>query len=235
MPNKEPMASSVNTDEIRRRNDMRFSVKTRICPMLGLALAVTSACNSDSISKTAAAAGDGSGSHVDVLCIGDRINNPPESFHYSYKYSDMSGSAQKDADITPQVMDITIKDKSGSHSFHGVHSNEASWSSAVVDLSNLNMTAMSSRLDSLNNTSAIVRQSSEPMNGYDTTKYSIDTANASSSDKKKFEFLFGAGSFEKGTAWVPADGCAVKLVLDEAVQINGSLKNAHYEIERTKK
>jgi hypothetical protein len=235
MPNKEPMASSVNTDEIRRRNDMRFSLTTWIGSMLGLALVVTSACNSDSISKTAAASGNGAGSHIDVSCIFDRIDNPPESFHYSYKYSDASGSTQKDADITPQVMDITIKDKSGSHSFHGVHSNEASWSSAVVDLSNLNITAMLSRLNSIDNTSAIVRQSSEPMNGYDTTKYSIDTANASSSDRQQFETLFGKGSFEKGTAWVPADGCAVKLVLDEAVQINGSLKNAHYEIQRIKK
>lgn len=215
---------------------MRFSLKKSwICPMLGLALVVTSACNSSSGSKSAAAAADGPGSHMDVLCIGDRINNPPESFHYSYKYSDMSGSAQKDADITPQVMDITIKDQSGSHSFHGVRSNEASWNSAVVDLSNLNMTAMSSRLDSLNNTSAIVRHSSEPMNGYDTTKYSIDTTNASSSDRQQFETLFGAGSFEKGTAWVPADGCVAKIVLDEAVQINGGLKNAHYEIQRIKK
>jgi len=73
------------------------------------------------------------------------------------------------------------------------------------------------------------------MNGYDTTRYSIDTAKADSSDRKQFETLFGAGSSEKGTAWVPADGCAVKLVLDEAVQINGSLKDAHYEIERIKK
>ena len=214
---------------------MRFSVKTWICPMLGLALVVTSACNSSSGSQGSADATDGAGSHIDVLCIGDRIDNPPESFHYSYKYSDMSGSTQKDADITPQVMDITIKDKSGSHSFHGVHSNEAGWSSAVVDLSNLSMTAMSSRLVILNDTSAIIRQGSEAMNGYDTTKYLIDTANASSSDRKKFDFLLGTGSFEKGTAWVPADGCAVKLVLDEAVQINGSLKNAHYEIDRIKK
>jgi hypothetical protein len=203
--------------------------------MLGFALVVTSACNSSSVSKSAAASADGPGSHIDVLCIGDRINNPPESFHYSYRYSDMSGSGEKDADITPQVMDITVKDKSGSHSFHGVHSNEDSWNSAVIDLSNLNMTAMSSRLDSLNNTSAIVRQSSEPMNGYDATKYSIDTGNASSSDRQQFETLFGKGSFEKGTAWVPADGCIAKIVLDEAVQINGSLKNAHYEIQRIKK
>ena len=169
--------------------------------MLGLALAVTSACNSSSVSKSAAAAADGPGSHIDVLCVGDRINNPPESFHYSYKYSDMSGSAQKDADITPQVMDITIKDKSGSHSFHGVHSNEASWNSAVVDLSNLNMTAMSSRLDSLNGSSAIVRQSSEPMNGYDTTKYSIDTANASSNLRAQYTDKISRNAVLFGAEW----------------------------------
>ncbi|HEY6182232.1 MAG TPA: hypothetical protein VIW67_08300 [Terriglobales bacterium] len=214
---------------------MQFSATTWICPILGLALVVISACTSSSEPKSGEAAANGPGGHVDIMCIGDRINNPPESFHYSYKYSDASDSTQKDADITPQVMDITIKDKSGSHSFHGVHSNEASWSSAVVDLSNFNMTAMSSRLNSIDNTSAIVRQTQESMNGYDTSRYSIDTANANSSDRRKFETLFGTGSFEKGAAWVPADGCAVKLILDEAVQINGSLKNAHYEIERIKK
>ena len=215
---------------------MRFLVKAKVFSVITVTLLVASGCNSSPAARTAAKeTSGGPGGHIDVLCIGDLISNPPESFHYSYRYSDMSGSGEKDADITPQVMDIRVKDKSGSHSFHGVHSNEDSWNSAVIDLSNLNMTAMSSRLDSLNNTSAIVRQGAEPMNGYDTTKYSIDTGNASSSERQKFDFLFGAGSFEKGTAWVPADGCVVKLVLDEAVQINGSLKNAHYEIQRIKK
>jgi hypothetical protein len=60
-------------------------------------------------------------------------------------------------------------------------------------------------------------------------------ANASSAERQQFETLFGSGSFEKGTAWVPSDGCAVKLVLNEAVQIKGSLKKAHFEIERIKK
>ena len=214
---------------------MRFSATTSVFPILALSLVVAAACNSSPVSKSAVASAESPGSHIDVLCLGDRINTPPEPFRYRYKYSDASSSTQKDADITPQVMDITIYDNSGSHSFHGVHSNEASWSSAVVDLSNLNMTAMSSRLDSLNNTSAVVREGAEPLDGYDTTRYAIDTAKAASSDRTKFEFLFGAGSFEKGTAWAAADGCAVKLVLDEAVQINGSLKNAHYEIERIRK
>jgi hypothetical protein len=88
-------------------------------------------------------------------------------------------------------MDITIKDKSGSHTFHGMRSDEGSWNSAVLDLSHLNITAMSARLDALNDSSAIVQQGRETVNGYDTAKYSIDTGSANSSDRQKFETLFG--------------------------------------------
>lgn len=204
---------------------------------VALALVATPGCSSapksgDTESPTSAQ----SNAHIDVMCIGDRISTPPESFHYFYKYVDASGSVEKEADITPQTMDVTIKDGSGSHSYHGVHSDEASWNSAVLDLSSLNITKMSAMLDSLNDSSAVTRESSETVNGYQTTKYAIDTTSSKSSDKKKFETLFGKGSFEKGTLWVPADGCAVKLVLDEGLwQSDGSVKNAHYEMERVKK
>ncbi len=202
-----------------------------------LALAVASACTSRSGSKGAdqSSSSDSAGAHVDVMCVGERINNPPESFHYSYKYSDSAGSSDKEADITPQTMEITIKDQSGSHSYHGVRSDEVSWNSAVLDLSSLGMTGMMSRLDALNDTSAISRQSSESVNGYDTTRYAIDSTKANSADQRKFDVLFGKGSFEKGTVWVPSDGCAVKLVLDERVLLGGELKDAHYEMARSRK
>jgi hypothetical protein len=75
----------------------------------------------------------------------------------------------------------------------------------------------------------------EPINGYRTTTYSIDTASAKSSDQKMFATLFGAGSSEKGAVWMTADGCAVKLVLDEQLaQTNGSVLKSHYEISRSK-
>lgn len=204
-----------------------------------LALIIIAACTSKPGAKTKESsettASDSVGSHIDAMCVGERINNPPEPFHFSYKYSNVSSSSVKDADITPQAMDITIKDQSGSHSFHGVHSDEASWARAVVDLSSLNMTGMMSRLDSLNETSAISQQTTEPMNGYDTTRYAIDTTKANSSDQRKLEFLFGAGSFEKGTVWASSDGCAVKLVLDERVLLGGNLKDAHYELAMVRK
>jgi hypothetical protein len=182
------------------------------------------------------ATSNGSGSHLDVLCIGDRINNPPEPFHYSYKYTGASGSVSKEADITPQAMDITIQDQSGTHSYHGARADETSWGQAVLDLSNLNITVMSSRLVLLNDGSAITRQGPEAVNGYRTVKYAIDTTSANSSDQKKYETLFGKGSYEKGSMWVPADGCAVKLVLDEGIaRPDGNVEKVHYEIARIRK
>jgi len=145
---------------------------------ISLALITAFACHSSPGSKggerLVAAASDDSGPHLDVMCMADRINNPPEVFHYSYKYTDASGTLNEDADITPQVMDIIIKDSAGSHSYHGVRSDEASWNSAVLDLSRLNFTAMSARLNALNS-SAVKQQGKEPIDGYQTTKYAIDT------------------------------------------------------------
>ena len=165
-------------------------------------LVSSSACTSKSESRTreqgATASSDSANSHIDLMCIGERINNPPEAFHYSYKYNDASTSVSKEADITPQAMEIAIKDQSGSHSFHGVRSDEVSWNSAVLDLSGLGLTAMMSRFDALNGTSAISRQANESMNGYDTTRYAINTTTAGDSDQRKFAALFGAGALRRG-------------------------------------
>src|SRR5712671_1379480 len=206
-----------------------YSVRRWSLLFTSLALVTMSACTSGSSAKDAggratAANSSTADAHIDVLCIGDRINAPSEAFHYSYKYTDANGWVEDEADITPQSMDITIKDKSGSRNFHGERSNEGSWSSAVVDLLHLNMTAMSARLNALNDLSAIVPQGSESMNGYDTAKYSIDTASANSSDRQKFETLFGTGASEKGTAWIAPDGCMAKLTLDETI-VKGNTLN----------
>lgn len=220
---------------------MKWAIQHCLYPVLGLTLLALCACNSKSGSSAAgsnggSASSGNSGAHFDVMCMGDRINNPPAPFHYSYKYADASGSTDKEAEITPQAMDITITDASGSHNYHGVRSNEESWNGAVLDLSSLRITGLSARLDSLNGSSSIARQGSETVNGYQTTKYAIDTASANSSDKQQFETLFGKGSFEKGTAWAPEDGCAVKLILDEAiVQTDGSVNKGHYELNTIRK
>lgn len=208
----------------------------------GLSLLIASGCNSGSGAKdadaqaAAAADGDSGGAHIDVMCIGDRINSPSEAFHYSYKFADASGWMDDEADITPQAMDIVTKDKSGTHTYHGVRSSEESWGSTFLVLAHLDITAMSARLDSLNGTSALRGQGAEAVNGYPATKYSIDTANENSTDKDTFETLFGKGSYDKGTVWMGQDGCAAKLVLDEGLyQTDGTIAKRHYEMARIRK
>jgi hypothetical protein len=204
--------------------------------VIAIALLIACACNSDSRAKASSDSGDTIDMASAVMCIGDRVNSPAEAFHYSYKYLDSTGMVRSDeADITPQSMDISVQDKSGTHKYHGIRSDEGSWSSAVSDLGHLGFTAMTGRLVPLQGTSAIVQQGSESINGYSTTKYAIDTDNASSADKKKIQTLLGSGSFEKGTAWIAADGCVANLVLDEGVWRDSSINKDHFEIARVKK
>ncbi len=220
---------------------IKWRIRECFCLAIGISSLALLACNSGSASSKTRGDGmsesaEGADPHVELLCVGDRISNPPEPFHYSYKYSGAAGSIDNEADITPQAMDITSKNSAGTHTYHGVHSDENSWNAAVLELSSLRFTGLSARVDSLNGTSALVPQGAESVNGYSTTKYAIDTTRANASDKQQFETLFGKGSFEKGTVWAPSDGCAVKLVLDEAIfQNDGSVDKGHYELAVMKK
>lgn len=205
---------------------------------LAVALAGATGCNSRSAGENAGAgpAADTAQSRVDVMCLGDRIDNPAEAFHYSSKYTDPSTSVNKHADITPQTIEMAIEDRSGLHKYHAARSDEAAWNGAVFGLRDVGITTMAARLDSLNGTSAIVSRGAEPMNGYSATKYSIDTTSASASDQRRFVTFFGDGSFDKGTAWMGEDGCAVKLVLDEGdSKTNDKVETRHYEMTRIKK
>lgn len=201
-----------------------------------VSLFTASACNSNSNAKARTDSGDGIDLASAVMCIGDRVNSPTEAFHYSYKYSEAGSSFRNDeADVTPQAIDLTTVDQSGTHHFHGVRSDEASWDSVIVDLGHLSFTAMTGHLAPLKGSSAVVEQGSESMNGYSTTKFVIDTDNANATDKHTFAALLGNGSFEKGTLWVAADGCAATLLLDEGVWRNGNVNKDHFEIARLKK
>jgi hypothetical protein len=202
------------------------------------ALALLAAgCNSNTNTNSTGASerSTAGGGQIDVNCVGNRIESPLEAFHYSFK-SAAGGSVDKEAEITPQSMDVTIQDKSGAHKYHGVRSDEASWNNAVLSLSGSGFTAMSARIDSIKNKSAVARAGAEPMNGYQTTKYSIDTTRANSTELRAYEAFFGSGSSDKGTLWVTADGCPVKLILDEATkQADSRVDQLHYELDMIKR
>ena len=89
---------------------------------------------------------------------------------------------------------------------------------------------MSSAVALVRNSSAMVREGPEKLNGYDAIKYSIDTARGTPTEKGLYQGVLGTGGFEKGTAWVTAQGCPVKFVLDSELHPNnGSVETIHYE------
>jgi len=213
-----------------------FFLRGVLAGVSALALLAVCGCTSGPKSDTANAQdADSSGAHIDVGCMLDHVEKPAESFHYSYKYADASRSLDDEADVTPTAMDIVFKDTRGSHSLHAVRSDENSWNNALLSLSSLEFIGMAGRLAALEDMSAIVSRGAEAVNGYQATKYSIDTTSANSSDRKTIETLFGAGSYDKGTVWMGQDGCAVKLVMDEGITLPDGVHKRHFEISRIKK
>lgn len=203
---------------------------------VALALLAGSGCSPGAKSDGADPARDsGSGVRLDAGCMIDRVEKPPEAFHYSYKYASSTTWLDYEADITPTSINGTTKDPLGSHSFHAVRSDQDGWDSAVLALSSLSFTALTGRLAGLDGTSAIANRGAEQVNGYSATKYALDTALANASDQQTLETLFGKGSFDKGTVWIGPDGCAVKIMVDEGWPIDNRIEKRHYEIARIKK
>lgn len=210
-----------------------------------LALLAISACRSGPAATTA---GESSSAHansasvnardsadpgIDLNCVMDHIQHPPEAFHYSYNKTS-SNPVHEEADITPQTIDGNFKNNSASNSFHGVRSDAASWQSAWSGL--MGIAGMSSAVALVKNSSATVREGPEKANGYDAIKYSIDTARGTAEEKGLYQHVLGTGGFEKGTAWVTAQGCPVKFVLDSELHPNsGSVESIHYEVAMIRK
>ena len=219
---------------------MNLERKTRLMAVSLLALLLIGAACKSSVKGTnldekPSATLNAGNANINMNCLGDRLENPPEAFHYSYKWQRGTDSVDKEADITPQSMEITINDKTGTHAFHGIHSDSTSWNRAILDLSGSGMTAMIARVAFIKDNSAITRVDAEKVNGYDATKYSIDTTAANASDKQTYAAMFGSSSYEKGTIWATDDGCPVQLVLDEASQGSNSVDTAHFEIAIVRK
>lgn len=161
----------------------------------------------------------------DLDCIYARLQNPPESFHYSYKHNDTAWEAE----VTASTIDGTRTDPQGVQPIHGVRSDTDSWRGAWMKLSAIS--GMSSTFALVHNADeATVREAAESLNGYDTIRYSVDTTRATSVESGLYRTTLGAGGFEKGTVWVTSKGCPVKFVLDVEMHLrDGSVAHDHYE------
>jgi hypothetical protein len=206
--------------------------------VVGLALLAMCACNSRKAARAeerskAAAAKAQQAPDLDLNCVVDHIQNPPEAFHYSYT-KESSNPVHEEADITPQTIDGSFTNSSGTHPVHGVHSDQSSWQGAWTGL--MGIAGMSSAIAIIHSGSPMVREGPEAMNGYDAVKYSIDTGRGSVEEQGLYRAVLGTGGFEKGTVWVAAKGCPVKLVMDSELHSNnGSVEKIHYDEEMVRK
>lgn len=176
---------------------------------------------------------------IDLNCTYRHLQNPPDSFHYVYKKDAGDGfPVDQEADFTPQTIDGFRQQPDGSKQpVHATRADQQGWQNALAGLTGIS--GMSGTVSTFNNTSAMRRESDGgQVNGYDTIHYSIDTARWDATTRRTLgNFALGPGGSDKGDAWVTAEGCPVKLALDDEMhKKDGSLlEKVHYEIAMTKK
>jgi len=185
----------------------------------------TKSGTAQSISKANSAGWD-----IDLNCVVRQIQSPTESFHYSF--SDVSDNSwQEDAEVTPQNIDGSFVNNSvpTRQEFHGPPRQVSSNLMAIG--------RMASIFSTVHTTSAVVNQGAEKKNGYDTVKYSIDTAHGNSAEQGLFKTVLGPGGFERGNVWVNSQGCPVQITLDEEIhgKDGSTAGKAHYEEAMTRK
>lgn len=160
----------------------------------------------------------------DLNCVYERLQNPPDSFHYTYKHNENAW----EADVSPTAIEGTRSGPDAARPIRGVRSDPDSWHSAWMNLSAIS--AMSSTFALIRNADSNVREGTESLNGFDTVRYSVDTTRGSSEEAGLYRATLGVGGFEKGTVWITAQGCPVKFALDTEMHLsNGRIERDHYE------
>ena len=207
-----------------------------IAALLGFSL--TTGCNSASPKPMNAKSGaalkgiatNAAGPDIDLNCVARHIQSPTESFYYSFS-GQSENSWREDAEVTPQDINGSFMNSflPAKQEFHGPPQQVSSNLMAIG--------RMASIFSTVHMTSAVLKQGTEKKNGYDTVKYSIDTAQGNSSEQGLFKTVFGPGGFERGSVWVTAEGCPVQITLDEELHAkDGSPSGkAHYEEAMTRK
>ena len=174
---------------------------------------------------------------IDLNCVYEHLQNPPESFRYVYTKQDSDGfNVDQEADVTPQAIDGLRKPEGDQQPLHAVRSDPSSWQQALASLTGIS--GMSGTVATFNHSSAMKRESGGAVNGYQTIHYSVDTARWDETTRQMLgNFTLGPGGFVKGDVWVTPSGCPVKLVLDDEMhKKDGSLLDkVHYEEAMVKK
>lgn len=217
-------------------------VRLPALPAAVLFLAVTFGCNSrraaqaPPVSREApdniGAASVRRDSGISLQCDAERIRNAPTPFHWSYKkIVPPLTNADWEVDITAASILGSVTDGSGTRLIHGIRSDDTNWNTSVAIVTGA---LPGSTFALVNNSSAIARAGDETVHGERTTRYTIDTSRDRPADASLIRNVLGPSGFVKGAAWLNAQGCPIKFVLDvEQYYGDGTLHKEHYEAEMT--
>jgi hypothetical protein len=169
------------------------------------------------------------GPNIDLECVINHLQNPPESFHYMFK-DESDNPWSEEADVTPQMIDGSFKNNSvpapvALHATPQEMPHQYQW--AIGRMASLFALVRSTATN----------EGPETLNGYSTTKIAIDTARGDAAEQALYKTTFGPGGYAKGTVWATSEGCPVKLTIDEELHADdGSVRGkAHYEEAMIKK
>jgi len=219
----------------------KYQTVVRECVVALLAAVSLLGCNSapskrvdegsESPQKNVDAAKKSSGPDIDLNCVINHIQNPPESFHYAFK-TESDNPWNEEADVTPQQIDGKFSNNSMPipQEFHGTPRETSSNLMAIGRMASLFATVHS--------TSAVVNEGAEKgVNGYDSVRFSIDTARGTVTEQGLYKSILGPGGSVKGMVWVTSEGCPVRIALDEELRAkDGSpLGKSHYVEAMVKK
>jgi hypothetical protein len=219
-----------------------FSEGSAKCVSIGIAISVVGVslallgCNSRNQSematttkRTTSAAVNSPPADVDLNCVMDHFRNPSESFHYTF--TDQSDNPwSEEADVTPQVIDVSFMNNSlpKPQTLHATPQeipHQYQWGIG-------RMASLFALVHSIE-----VNQGTQTVNGYSTTKLSINTTSADATEQGFYRSTFGPGGWAKGTVWVTSQGCPVQMQLDEELHSkDGTVSGkAHYAEAMVKK
>jgi hypothetical protein len=172
------------------------------------------------------------------LCLQQMIKNPPGPLHLSFaeRSSDNHASSVV-ADVTPATVDYTRREtNNGQTTTTTKHLARAQMSEMELDFAVMSPVPWHGELVAAQDAAKSAGEQS--VDGYNTLKYSIDTANEPPSQKAVFDSLMAVNDYKiAGTAWVTSDsGCLVKWAIDlEQDAKNGSVKKTHFEGDVSRK
>ena len=169
---------------------------------------------------------------INLQCDVQRIQRAPAPFHWSYKKTvPPLTNVDWEADVTSLSITGAVTDGSGTRVIHGVPSDRTSWNTVVAILTS---PLPGSTFSLVNNSSAITQAGLQDVNGQQTTEYKIDTSRDTPADASLIRDVLGPNGFIKGAAWVNAQGCPVKFVLDvQQHYADGTTHKEHYEANLT--